>query len=201
MTKTQHAVTEIQQPVFARISDLFLRNGCLHAPAELHGDLCGQLCAGQDPDINIWLDQVMQFMEVDTLDGDESKVELAELLEQTREGIKDPDLGFKLLIADEDFSLNERMQTLLEWCEGFLSALADNRYFKAGKLSEELSSALQDLEKIAEMDDTLEEDEQNEQDLFAISEYVRMTAMMLYTECNPSAPQLDEAVQETKKLQ
>ena len=194
-------MTEIQQPVFAQISDLFLRNGCLHAPAELHGDLCGQLCAGLKPDINAWLSQAMQFMEISELDSDDSKVELIELLEQTETGIKDQDLGFKLLIADEDFSLNERMQTLLEWCEGFLSALADNTVFKEGKLSEELKEALQDLEQVAEMDAALDEDEQNEQDLFAISEYVRMTAMMLYTECNPSAPQLDDAAQNAQKLQ
>jgi len=200
MTEIQQQ-TEIQQPVFAQISDLFLRNGCLHAPAELHGDLCGQLCAGQVPDLDTWLRQAMQFMEISALDSDESKVELAELLEQTETGIKDQDLGFKLLIADEDFSLNERMQTLLEWCEGFLSALADNERYKEGKLSEELKDALKDLEKIAEMDEQLDDDEQNEQDLFAVSEYVRMTAMMLYTECNPSAPQLDEAAQDAKKLQ
>jgi len=200
MTDVQQQ-TEIQQPVFAQISDLFLRNGCLHAPAELHGDLCGQLCAGQVPDLDTWLRQAMQFMDVAELDGDKSKVELAELLEQTETGIKDQDLSFKLLIADEDFSLNERMQTLLEWCEGFLSALADNEHYKDGKLSEELKDALKDLEKIAEMDEQLDEDEQNEQDLFAVSEYVRMTAMMLYTECNPSAPRLDEAAQEAKKLQ
>jgi len=200
MTEIQQQ-TEIQQPVFAQISDLFLRNGCLHAPAELHGDLCGQLCAGQMPDLDTWLRQAMQFMEISALDSDESKVELAELLEQTETGIKDQDLGFKLLIADEDFSLNERMQTLLEWCEGFLSALADNERYKEGKLSEELKDALKDLEKIAEMDEQLDDDEQNEQDLFAVSEYVRMTAMMLYTECNPSAPQLDEAAQDAKKLQ
>ncbi len=200
MTEVQQQ-TEIQQPVFAQISDLFLRNGCLHAPAELHGDLCGQLCAGQTPDLDTWLRQAMQFMEVSQLDSDDSKVELAELLEQTETGIKDQDLGFKLLIADEDFSLNERMQTLLEWCEGFLSALVDNEHFKEGKLSQELKDALKDLEQIAEMDEPLDEDEQNEQDLFAVSEYVRMTAMMLYTECNPSAPQLDEAVQDAKNLQ
>jgi len=199
MTEIQQQ-TEIQQPVFAQISDLFLRNGCLHAPAELHGDLCGQLCAGQVPDLDTWLRQAMQFMEISALDSDESKVELAELLEQTETGIKDQDLGFKLLIADEDFSLNERMQTLLEWCEGFLSALADNERYKEGKLSEELKDALKDLEKIAEMDEQLDDDEQNEQDLFAVSEYVRMTAMMLYTECNPSAPLLDEAAQDAKKL-
>ncbi|WP_417595746.1 UPF0149 family protein [Oceanospirillum sp.] len=200
MTDVQQQ-TEIQQPVFARISDLFLRHGCLHAPAELHGDLCGQLCAGQIPDLDTWLRQAMQFMDVAELDSDESKVELAELLEQTEAGIKDQDLGFKLLIADEDFSLNERMQTLLEWCEGFLSALGDNQTFKEGKLSTDLKEALQDLEQIAEMSEPLDDDEQNEKDLFAVSEYVRMTAMMLYTECNPTAPQLDEAAQEAKTLQ
>ena len=191
MTDNQQQ-TDIQQPIFAQISDLFLRNGCLHAPAELHGDLCGQLCADQKPDIDTWLRQVMQFMEVSALDDDISKVELVELLEQTEMGIKDRGLGFKLLIADDDFSLNERMQTLLEWCEGFLSALADNTPFNEGTLSDELKEALNDLEQITAISESLEDDEHNEQDFFSISEYVRMTAMMLYTECHPEAPQIEE---------
>lgn len=184
-------MTDYQQPSFAIISDLFLRNGCLHSPAELHGDLCGQLCAGRHPDLDAWLLQSAQFMEVDALDGPDSKVELAEVLEQTEIGLQDPELGFDLLIADEDYSLNERMQTLLEWCEGFLSALADNQQFKDGSLSDELKEAIQDLEQIADIGEALEDDEQNEQDFFAVSEYVRMTAMMLYTECNPTQPQVD----------
>jgi len=200
MTDTQPQ-SDIQQPIFAQISDLFLRNGCLHAPAELHGDLCGQLCAGKKPDVDTWLRQSMQFMEVSELDSDSSKVELVLLLEQTEVGIKDQDLGFKLLIADEDFSLNERMQTLLEWCEGFLSALADNDAFKEGSLSEELKEALQDLDQIAQMTESLDDDEQNEHDFVSVSEYVRMTAMMLYTECNPEAPQLDDIALDAKHLQ
>lgn len=194
-------MTDIQQPIFSQISDIFLRNGCLHAPAELHGDLCGQICAGLNLDIDTWLRQAMQFMQVAELDSDDSKVALIDLIEQTEAGLKDQDLGFKLLIADEDFSLNERMQTLLEWSEGFLSALADNEAYKAGQLSDDLKEALQDLEQIATMNESLDDDEQNEQDLFAISEYVRMTAMMLYTECNPDAPQLDAAAQSAKNLQ
>lgn len=184
-------MTDSQQPSFAIISDLFLRNGCLHSPAELHGDLCGQLCAGRHPELDAWLLQSTQFMEVEALDSPDSKVELADVLEQTEVGLQDPELGFDLLIADEDYSLNERMQTLLEWCEGFLSALADNQQFKDGSLSEELKEAIQDLEQIADISDALEDDEQNEQDFFAVSEYVRMTAMMLYTECNPTQPQVD----------
>lgn len=185
-------MNETQQPGFAEISDLFLRNGCLHSPAELHGDLCGQLCAGRQPLVDAWLIQAVQFMETDELDSPDSKVELSELLESTASSLQDPEMGFTLLIADEDYSLNERMQTLLEWCEGFLSALADNQQFKDGALSEELKEAIQDLEQITSIDEAIEDDEQNEQDYFAVSEYVRMTAMMLYTECNPSAPQVTE---------
>lgn len=184
-------MTDSQQASFSLISDLFLRNGCLHSPAELHGDLCGQLCAGQSPELDAWLLQAAQFIETKELDSSESKVELAELLEQTKEGLQDTGLDFSILIADEDYSLNERMQTLLEWSEGFLSALADNQQFKDGALSEELKEAIQDLEQLADIKDALDEDEQNEQDFFAVSEYVRMTAMMLYTECNPAAPQID----------
>ena len=181
-------MNETQQPGFAEISDLFLRNGCLHSPAELHGDLCGQLCAGRQPALDAWLIQSIQFMETEQLDSSNSKVELAELLEATTSGLQDSELGFSLLIADEDYSLNERMQTLLEWCEGFLSALADNQQFKDGALSEELKEAIEDLEQIASVSEAIDDDEQNEQDFFAVSEYVRMTAMMLYTECNPGTP-------------
>lgn len=196
MTDNQQQ-TDIQQPIFSQISDLFLRNGCLHAPAELHGDLCGQLCADQKPDADTWLRQAMQFMEVSALDDDISKVELVELLEQTEMGIKDRGLGFKLLIADDDFSLNERMQTLLEWCEGFLSALADNTPFNEGTLSDELKDALKDLEQIAEISESLEDDEHNEQDFFSISEYVRMTAMMLYAECHFGGSPIDDGAAES----
>jgi uncharacterized protein len=184
-------MTDSQQPSFSIISDLFLRNGCLHSPAELHGDLCGQLCAGRHPELDAWLLQASQFIETKELDSPESKVELVELLEQTKEGLQDTELDFVILIADEDYSLNERMQTLLEWSEGFLSALADNQQFKDGSLSEELKEAIQDLEQLADIKDALDDDEQNEQDFFAVSEYVRMTAMMLYTECNPEIPQVD----------
>jgi hypothetical protein len=89
--------------------------------------------------------------------------------------------GFNLLmlLPDDDVDIGERAGSLGRWCLGFLTGFGAAR----GKLSGDGRETLEDLEKISQIDDEgLEADEDSEQDMMQLVEYVRMAAIMLYTE-------------------
>jgi hypothetical protein len=85
-------------------------------------------------------------------------------------------------LPDDDEPLEERTIALGQWCMGFLAGLASGGQFNA--LSEEASEAIEDLQQIARAELTAaeggaEDNEDDEQALAEIIEYVRVVALMM----------------------
>src|SRR3546814_3858346 len=87
--------------------------------------------------------------------------------------LEDQSFEFALLLPDDDAGLAERSGALFEWCRGFLGAFG----LAAGKdppLSDESREALTDIARLAAASPQDDGDEEDEQALAEIEEFVRV---------------------------
>lgn len=96
--------------------------------------------------------------------------------------LEDQGFEFALLLPDDDAGLAERSGALFEWCRGFLGAFG----LAAGKdppLSEESREALTDIARLAAASPQDDGDEEDEQALAEIEEFVRVATLLLHGDC------------------
>lgn len=141
--------------------------------AELHGLATGFIAAGASLDGDGWLARLHVDADAAMVRDD---VVLNDLREASTVMLADPDLGFSLLLPDDDAPLPERVGALFAWCRGFLAgfSLAPNR----PPLSEDAQEAFADLANIAGF--VVDEDEQDEQALMEIAEFARVAALLIH---------------------
>lgn len=146
--------------------------------SELHGALCGWL-AGGGANVREWPARVL-------VDDDTATPEAGSALDTLRTvsaaQLADRSFEFDLLLPREDTSLADRSGALFEWCRGFLGGfgLAAG---EAPKLSEESREALVDLAKLAAATPQDEGDEEDEEALVEIEEFVRVATLLLHGDC------------------
>ncbi|MDR5902969.1 UPF0149 family protein [Halomonas icarae] len=182
---------------FSTIADLFLLHGSMQSPAFSDGRLCARL-AMHDIDPAVWLAEVCEVLGVEQPRDEPSAERFLAWRRQTLEALSGNELGYEPLLPDELFSLAERARGLKEWTQGFLEVVQDAGEEPRERWSTALREALEDLEGIAAMPADLEESAENENDLFALVEHVRMAAMLLYTEQHPGKPQVEDAESSTR---
>jgi uncharacterized protein YgfB (UPF0149 family) len=182
MTREQSAA---ELPDFDVVANLLIEEGVLAvSPAELHGLLAGQIAAGARFDADTLLRVLSELMDVSALTRETTKLGLIELYQRTLAQYESPDFGFELLLPDDDQMLAQRAEALGSWCSGFLSGfgLHSGRH---PKLSAESEEGLRDLAQVAQIAaDTDVDSEEDEADLMEVQEYVRMAAMLMFSECN-----------------
>ena len=148
------------------------------AAPELHGATCGWLAGGGDPGPG-WLGKVM----ADDAQADPPEDgALARLMAASRAQLEDNEFGFELLLPAGGASLDERSGALFDWCRGFLGAFG----LAAGadpKLSEVGAEALADLARLAMASPEGDGDEEDEQALAEIEEFVRVATLLLHGDC------------------
>ncbi|GAB3376688.1 UPF0149 family protein [Spongiibacter taiwanensis] len=175
------------------LADLLLSLGALHPPAELHGYAAGFLSAGGRLEKAAWLKHCAELLDCDAPNPD-SADQLFGVYKSALESMASGDITLDLLLPDDDFDLDQRIASLGQWCQGFLTGFA--MAGKAGSLntanvSEDVGEALSDLAAIAQISPDEAMGEEGEQDFFSVCEYVRVAAMAVYLECNQSEPKPD----------
>jgi uncharacterized protein len=147
-------------------------------PAELHGALCGWLAGGGAQD-GPWLARLMVD---DALPRPAAGSALDRLRSASAAQLEDRDFGFELLLPEPGASLAERSGALFDWCRGFLGGFG----MAAGgerRLSAESREALADLARFAAAPPQEEGDQEDEDALAEIEEFVRVAALLLHGDC------------------
>ncbi len=152
------------------------RAGLATDAAELHGALSGWIAGGGGAGAD-WLAKVFADPSLPAAEGP-----LAALAAATAAQFGDRDFGFDLLLPPAEASLQERSGALFEWCRGFLGGFG----LAAGAeppLSEEGREALADLARLAAAQPQDDGDEEDEDALAEIEEFVRVAALLLHGDC------------------
>ena len=148
---------------------------------ELHGSICGLLCAGGRLSGN-WLETLAIEGATPSAGGP-----LQRLREASEAQLGDADCGFELLLPDDAEGLGERIEALGAWCRGFLGGYGLGAG-QPSELSPDAREALEDLARIAQAELSFEEGEEDESALAEIVEFVRVAVMLLHGEAGRRGP-------------
>jgi hypothetical protein len=96
-------------------------SGTLLALPELHGGLCGALCAGGPSAAERWLDGFLVDSDAGDVVG--ARAVGRELVRAAWTALADGELAFEPLLPSDDARLEEQVQALALWCSGFLNGV------------------------------------------------------------------------------
>lgn len=157
--------------------------------SELHGSLCGYLAGGG----TLGRQPVLAALQLDGEAVTPSAVDLAlldRLAKQSLAEFADTELGFEPLLPADDRPLSERAEAMVQWCRGFLGGFGLAGATAHAGLSAEAQEILRDLGTIGASAFDFGDEAEDEDALIEVHEFVRVGAMLLFTECH-TAPAND----------
>ncbi|TDF35034.1 UPF0149 family protein [Alteromonadaceae bacterium M269] len=150
-------------------------------PAEIQGMLVGMLAGGMSMQSMDWSDALCDFVNQGEPFPQQVEEQLNGVFQQSCEQLAESDFSLGLYLPDDDSEINLRGQALIYWVQGFLLGfgLYQNDLSQA---SDDVREVIEDLADISRMDDEMSDDEDSEQALTEVAEYVRVSAMLCFSE-------------------
>jgi uncharacterized protein YgfB (UPF0149 family) len=172
---------------YAELERRLQRAGADSGAAEAHGLLSGAVTAGGKGKLSLWLEYLLG--EGNTHSA--AALDCSEMLEQLQNDIlcqmHDDSFGFSLLLPSDAATLPERTLALSEWCRGFLYGLALGGVREASELPETVREVMRDFYEISHAGFTCDmPDEADEKAYIEITEYVRMSVLLLHEDLQPA---------------
>ncbi len=153
--------------------------------SELHGIMCGYLCAGATNEGEAYLRALMNNRSDTGLRR--AALALFGVYAVSQQQIIGFDFEFQLLLPDDNDALAERAQAFSEWCEGFTQGITLAGVSYDQLHDDEAQEALEHLTEFAQLDyHTLRIDEDDEHALMEVSEYARMAVLRIYGDLHAS---------------
>jgi uncharacterized protein len=162
--------------------------GFEESPSELHGILAGRIAGGERLPPEGIGSALVECLAIEQELVDNARDDLIKLYASIIKSFEDDSFGFQPLLPGDDMALADRVRALSEWCESFLSGLGEASGQSSLSYSQEAVDTIRDMAAIAQVgyeDEDGEEDD--EADFAELMEYVRMAAIMLFTEFNFSS--------------
>lgn len=165
---------------------------------EVHGTLCGLLCANNSAEARQWQDNLWPHSQQGDLLAAEARQVFNEIHEATRQQLNDPTCDFQLLLPTDDEPLALRVQALGDWCQGYLTGLALGGITDFAPLPADARELIEDMVEIARADSSYEvaDSEEDEQAYMELMEYLRVGVMLINEELHPSrgAPETESTI-------
>lgn len=147
--------------------------------ADLHGSLCGYLCAGGQS-MQAFLEAV-SLEELLLADADElARSAVARLFQRSGADLDDDLLSFEPLLPDSERPVTERTDALLQWCQGFVGGLGLGGFADERRLSADGREVLRDLLEISRTAVSHDGDEEGDETALAeLVEFARVGVLLI----------------------
>jgi len=180
-------------PDIGQLEDLLFQVDAAMGAVESHGALCGILCAQGATEATRWLVHVLGEQGEDGRPAlKDAAARLMQVYQFTIEQINDAEIEFDLYLPDDDDPLEERVEALSSWCQGFIYGLAVGGIRQDTDLPDDTRELLRDIIEISQMsqasieaEQECEEMEEDEIAFMEVVEYVRMGTVLIYEELQP----------------
>ena len=174
---------------YDRLRDSLATAGAVIALAELHGGVCGALCAGGPAAARRWLMDSLDDLEVGAVPAAVAD-DLEDLILASSKMLEDEELRFEPLLPSDDAPLAEQVEALATWCQGFLSGVGSTApgSVRGSGEGDALVEILRDFAEISRAGLSEEEEAGEGQPDFALAEireFVRVSVQLAFEELGP----------------
>ena len=177
--KTTLSGRQFQAEIYQEL-DSKLKNSSWNSGApEAHGLLCGLACRGiRDDQIRTraWLFQMSEKSDIDLIEGMYSLI----LRDLQSDGF-----DFNLLLPDEDADLEQRIESLASWCDGFIQGFLYDGEGRLADAPDWVRESIKDIIEISQVEINNPTGEEPERQFFEIEEYLRVAIQVIFEELNP----------------
>lgn len=167
---------------YSRLNNILVKVKSHILAAECHGLLCGMLCADKKTGKANWIAIVLEDAELKADDAKECLLLLDKLYNITEIQLRDEELSFELLLPSDNNHISGRAEAIGKWCQGFLLGIVknDEQSGQGFEYPEEVREIIRDFSEITKIDNQLDNDEDDEEALFQLTEFVRVGGLLAY---------------------
>lgn len=174
-------LTKRNQLDFANTQAIITAENVKAHASEIHGVLTGLICAGFPFEDTSYVAMLNDLF--DSTEGFSTQVKntIKQMFNELWTDILDDAYGFQLMLPDDDDTIVERGHALSVWVQGFNLGFGLQQK-DSPVISDEVKEVITDFAEIANLSEDMEEDEATEQAYFEINEYVRISALLCFSE-------------------
>ena len=169
-------------PDYAILDEQLRAAGAAIAPAELHGVVCGLICASGREAAADWIAQQAATFSGPGVDVEATVAALDELEGKTWSALNGSQLQFEPVLPDDDSDLGERAAALGQWCHGFVGGLVLGGWTDGDNCDPDVLEIVGDFSAISNVGIAAADDDGDagETSFFELAEYVRVGAQLVF---------------------
>ena len=186
--------TSLHLPQYDAFIDAIAHLALPFSASELHGVMCGYLCANAVAKGETYLRALMTNKNQVAMRT--TALVLFGVYAVSHQQLAQFDFEFQLLLPDDEAPLIGRAQAFSEWCEGFMQGITSAGIEQGDLQEDDAQEALQHLMEFAQLDyQSLQVDDADERALMEVSEYARMAVLRIYNDLKTTISDEDDALQ------
>jgi uncharacterized protein YgfB (UPF0149 family) len=166
---------------FDELDQAFAQGNAPVDPAEAHGSLCGALCAVPGYRLQDWLDEVLP--DAQRGGGARARGLLQTVFDETAQALGGGEMDFAPLLPDDESTLEVRVESLADWCGGFLYGLGVGKLPSLDAVPGEVGEVLRDFTELSRASVGRDEGEEANESAYAeLVEFIRAGTQLVFEE-------------------